>query len=264
MNKLEIQNLKNIEWIGKNVYYHEKTGSTNIDAKQLAEESTPHGTLVVAEEQTDARGRRGRSWQAPAGSNIYFSLVLRPRVAADKAPMLTLVMALSVARAVSKQCGLEAKIKWPNDIVVNKKKVCGILTEMTLEGRNIAYVIVGVGINVNQQEFPEDIRETATSLRRESGKVFSREELLQKVLKYFEADYESFLKTENMSLLRNEYNGWLVNRGVQVKVLEPSGEYTGTAQGINENGELLVERENGQLEAVYAGEVSVRGIYGYV
>lgn len=261
---MEIQNLKNTKWLGKKVYYYEKTGSTNLDAKQLAEDGAPHGTLVVAEEQTDARGRRGRSWQAPAGSNLYFSLVLRPNFPAEHASMLTLVMAVSVARAVREQCGLKAEIKWPNDIVVNKRKVCGILTEMTLEARAIGYVIVGVGINVNQKEFPEDIRETATSLSRESGNVFSREELLQRIMEFFEADYETFLKTENMALLMDTYNSWLVNKGVQVKVLEPSGEYAGTAQGINENGELLVERENGHLEAVYAGEVSVRGIYGYV
>ena len=261
---MEIQNLKNTKWLGKKVFYYEKTGSTNLDAKQLAEDGAPHGTLVVAEEQTDARGRRGRNWQAPAGSNLYFSLVLRPNFPAEHASMLTLVMAVSVARAVREQCGLKAEIKWPNDIVVNKRKVCGILTEMTMEARAIGYVIVGVGINVNQKEFPEDIRETATSLSCESGKVFSREELLQRIMEFFEADYETFLKTENIALLMDTYNSWLVNKGAQVKVLEPSGEYLGTAQGINENGELLVERENGHLEAVYAGEVSVRGIYGYV
>lgn len=261
---MEMQNLTNTEWAGKDIRFYEKTGSTNIDAAQLAKDGAPHGTVVVAGEQTAGKGRRGRSWQAPAGSNLYFSMVLRPNFSADKASMLTLVMAMSVARAVREQCSLEAQIKWPNDIVVNKKKVCGILTEMTLEARSIEYVIVGVGINVNQQEFPEDIRETATSLTCESGREFSREELLQKVLEYFEADYEIFLKTEDMSLLMEDYNAWLVNMDSQVKVLEPSGEYTGMACGINEKGELLVKKENGQIEKVYAGEVSVRGIYGYV
>jgi len=252
------------KWAGKNIIFYEKTGSTNIDAKRLAQEGAPHGTLVVAEEQTDGRGRRGRSWQAPAGKNIYFSMILRPKFAAEHASMLTLVMAMSVARAIRERSGLEAGIKWPNDIVVNKKKICGILTEMTLEERAIGYVIVGVGINVNQQVFPEDIRETATSLFCESGRIFSREELLQSVMEAFEADYETFLKTEDMSLLRKDYNAWLVNTDSQVKVLEPTGDYVGIAHGINEKGELLVERENGQLEIVYAGEVSVRGICGYV
>lgn len=261
---MEIQNKKNTEWAGKNIYFYEKTGSTNTEAAQLAKEGAPHGTVVIAEEQTDGRGRRGRNWQAPAESNIYFSMILRPRFVADRASMLTLVMGMSVVRAIREQCGLKAEIKWPNDIVVNKKKVCGILTEMTLEERTIGYVIVGVGINVNQQEFPENIRETATSLARESSTIFSREKLLQKVMEYFEADYEIFLKTEDMSLLMEKYNAWLVNKGLQVKVLEPAGEYRGTAHGINEMGELLVERESGQVEAVYAGEVSVRGIYGYV
>lgn len=207
-----IQNLDNTKWVSKEVYFYEKTGSTNIDAKRLAEGGALHGTIVVAEEQTDGRGRRGRSWQAPAGSNIYFSIVLRPEFATERASMLTLVMAVSVARAVREQCGLEAQIKWPNDIVVNKKKVCGILTEMTLEARAIDYVIVGVGINVNQNKFPEEIRETATSLYQESKTAFPRETLLQKVLEFFEADYETFLKTEDMSLLMEEYNVWLVNR----------------------------------------------------
>lgn len=261
---MEIQSLKNTEWIGKTIYYYEKTGSTNTDAKQLAEEGAPHGTLIAAEEQTDARGRRGRSWQAPAGSNLYFSLLLRPKFAAEHISMLTLVMAVSAARAIREQCGLAAEIKWPNDIVIGKRKVCGILTEMILKERTVEYVIVGVGVNVNQKEFPEDIQKTATSLFRESKRVFSREELLQKLLEGFEKDYGIFLKTENMALLTETYNSWLVNRGAQVKVLEPAGEYTGTAKGINEKGELLVERDNGQTEAVYAGEVSVRGMYGYV
>ena len=261
---MEIQSLNNTEWVGKNIYLYEKTGSTNTDAAQLAKEGAPHGTIVVAEEQTDGRGRRGRCWQAPADSNIYFSMVLRPGVATDRASMLTLVMAMSVVRAVREQCGLKAEIKWPNDIVVNKKKVCGILTEMTLEGRSIEYVIVGVGINVNQQEFPEAIRGTASSLFNESGTTVSREKLLQKVMEFFEAYFEKFLKTEDMSQLMENYNAWLVNKGLQVKVLEPEGEYIGKAYGINEMGELLVERENGQVEAVYACEVSVRGLYGYV
>ena len=261
---MKIQSLKNTEWTGKELFFYEKTGSTNTDAARLAKEGALHGTVVIAEEQTAGRGRRGRNWQAPAGSNIYFSMVLRPKFAAERASMLTLVMAMSVVRAVREQCGLEAEIKWPNDIVVNKKKVCGILTEMTLEARSIEYVIVGVGINVNQQEFPAELRETATSLTRESGREFSREKLVQKVLEYFEADYEIFLKTEDMSLLMEDYNAWLVSRGSTVKVLEPAGEYMGKSHGINKKGELLVERDDGNTEAVYAGEVSVRGIYGYV
>lgn len=248
----------------RTVQYYEETGSTNTDAKRLAEAGAAHGTIVVADAQTAGRGRRGRQWHAPAGKNIYFTMVLRPEFPADRASMLTLVMALGVAKAIENGCGLRAEIKWPNDIVVNKKKVCGILTEMAMEADAIKYVVIGVGINVNQEEFPGDIKETAGSLLTESGKSFERSELLQGVLECFERDYELFLKTADMSLLMETYNEMLINRDSQVKVLDPKGEWSGTARGINEKGELLVEKEDGCREAVYAGEVSVRGLYGYV
>lgn len=251
-------------WAGRNLYFYETIGSTNTQARQFAENGEPHGTVVWADEQTAGKGRRGRSWQGPANSNLYFSLVLRPELKADKASMLTLVMAMSVARAVREVSGLKAGIKWPNDIVVNKKKICGILTEMTMDASRIGYVVIGVGINVNQREFPEEIRETAGSLSLESGREFSREKLIEKVLQFFEKDYDAFLKAGDMSFLMQDYNTWLVNKDAYVKVLDPKGEYTGMARGINKMGELLVERENGQTETVYAGEVSVRGLFGYV
>ena len=251
-------------WAGQTLYFYEITGSTNTDAKQFAKDGDLHGTVVVADTQYDAKGRRGRTWQTFPRRNLYFTIVLRPTLEADKASMLTLVMAMSVVRAIREQSGLKAEIKWPNDIVINKKKVCGILTEMILDGTSIDYVVIGVGINVNQEFFQEEIKETATCLHAESGRKYSRAALLKKILAYFEKDYETFLKGGDMFLLQKDYNAWLVNKDAQVKVLEPKGEYTGIARGINEKGELLVELENGQIETVYAGEVSVRGLYGYV
>ena len=266
LSEAELKNGMNTAWAGQKLYYFEKTGSTNTDAKRLAEEGAPHGTLVVTDFQESGRGRRGRQWQAPAGCNVFFTIVLRPELSADKASMLTLVMALSVAKAITAQSGLAAGIKWPNDIVVNGKKVCGILTEMTveMEEKSIQYVVIGVGININQTEFPDEIKETAGSLLLAGGKAVPRTGIVQKVMEFFEKDYETFLQKGDMSGIMDEYNRLLVNRDRQVKVLDPKDTFEGTARGIDKKGDLLVERENGSVEAVYAGEVSVRGLYGYV
>lgn len=253
------------QWAGKKVFFLDETSSTNADAKRLAEEGEPHGTLVVARKQTNGRGRRGRTWQSPEGSAVYMSLALKPDFAPDKAAMLTLVMALSVAEAITEITRLDAKIKWPNDIVVHGKKVCGILTEMSAEMDYIHYVVIGVGINTNQSqsEFEEDIREIATSLKIESGQQVSGAAVIERVMFYFEKNYDIFVRKQNLSELRECYQQRLINRDAEVRVLDPQGEYTGIARGINETGELLVERNTGEIEEVYAGEVSVRGLYGY-
>jgi len=229
--------------------------------------------------QTEGRGRRGREWESPAGCNLYFSLLLRPTVAKDKASMLTLLMAYAVYKAVDMCLKEETSskdasgadlsvapcgIKWPNDVVVNGKKVCGILTEMQIEGNGDYYVIIGVGINVGKQEFPPELADKATSLADVCPKEILRIPLLADILKNFEEEYEGFCRAQNLEAFREKYNQCLVNRNRQVCVLDPKGEYRGTALGINDSGELLVEREGDTVETVYAGEVSVRGIYGYV
>ena len=219
--------------------------------------------------QNAGKGRRGRSWQTMSGTALSFTLVIRPDFAPDKASMLTLVIALSVAEAAEKAAGVAASIKWPNDIVVNGKKICGILTEMTMtpEMDEVQYIVAGVGINVNNaapEEFPDEIRDRATSLRIESGRQLSRASLLNEVLLRFEENYAAFLGTLDLSKLRERYQKRLQGVGGEVRVLDPAGEYTGISQGINDKGELLVVRENGECVPVYAGEVSVRGLYGYV
>jgi BirA family biotin operon repressor/biotin-[acetyl-CoA-carboxylase] ligase len=155
-------------------------------------------------------------------------------------------------------------IKWPNDIVLNGKKICGILTEMSLEKNRIGHVVIGVGINVKNQDFPEELVDKATSLEAECGKEFSRSHILQEIMRVFEEEYEHFLLTEDLSGIMERYNAGLINRGREVRVLDPQGEYNGVARGINNGGELIVELADGTLTNVYAGEVSVRGIYGYV
>lgn len=263
----EILSRLSTKWAGRTLYYLPVTGSTNIEAKRYAEEDAPHGTTVVANMQTAGKGRRGKTWQSPEGSAIYMTILLKPDFLPDKASMLTLVMALSVADAIEETTGLQSGIKWPNDIVVNHKKVCGILTEMNAESDYIQYVVIGVGINVNNassEEFPEEIRQMATSLKIESGMQISRAALLERVLAHFEKNYDTFVSTLDLTLLKETYEKRLLNLNAEVKVLDPKGEYEGIARGINEIGELLIEKEDGEIVTVYAGEVSVRGLYGYI
>lgn len=264
-SKTAIESYMDTKKIGRSIVFHKETGSTNLDAKALAEKGEESGVLVVADMQTAGRGRRGHGWVAPAGKNIYMTLMLRPDCIPDKASALTLVMAIAVYEAVcelipKEQCG----IKWPNDVVVNNKKICGILTEMSAEPDCIHYVVTGAGINVNQQDFPPEIRETATSLFLETGKTADRSKLAARVMHYFEPSYALFEKSWDLTYLRDKYNGMLINMDRQVRVLDPKGAYDGVARGINEKGELIVERsDNGEIVCVYAGEVSVRGVYGY-
>lgn len=273
LSESEIVSRLHTKWAGSKVYYYDVTGSTNNDAKRCGEEGDPHGTVVVADIQNAGKGRRGRGWQTLSGTALAFTILLRPEFAPDKASMITLVMALSVAEAVEEALAGAEKavttIKWPNDIVLNKKKICGMLTEMTMtpEMDEIQYIVVGAGINVNNaapEEFQEEIRETATSLKIETGRHISRAGLLEKVLLRFEDNYAVFMRTLDMSGLREAYQSHLQGVGSEVRVLDPAGEYTGISRGINDKGELVVEKENGEYVRVYAGEVSVRGLYGYV
>lgn len=264
LSKEEIESQMQTDCFGKHVVYYEETDSTNTRVKQLAEQGAQQGTLVVADRQSAGKGRRGRGWESPKGENIYMSLLLRPKIEPSKAPMLTLVMAYSVALAIREQEELEVGIKWPNDLVVGTKKICGILTEMNAEIDYINYVVIGVGINVNVKKFPEELSEKATSLFNEQGKEVRRAVLMAKIMQLFEENYERFLKEQNLAFLQEAYNQLLVSRGREVTVLEPGHEYHAHAIGINETGELLVRKEDGKEEAVFAGEVSVRGIYGYV
>lgn len=260
----EIQSLLHTGWMGQNCIYLECVDSTNNYARRIAEEGASSGTLIIAEEQTGGKGRRGRNWEAQKGENIMMTLLLRPRIRPEHASRLTLLMAMAAAQGIQDYTGLQAGIKWPNDVVVNGKKICGILTEMSTEIDYINYVVIGAGINVNQEGFPEEIQETAGSLMLELGRHVPRAVLVARVVEKLEKLYEIFLRTEDLTGLKEEYNQMCVNCGQQVRVLEPGNEYTGVSEGINERGELIVRREDGGKVPVYAGEVSVRGLYGYI
>lgn len=260
----EISSRLHTNWMAENCIYLESVDSTNNYAKRIAEDGTPSGTLVVADEQTGGKGRRGRAWCTPKGSAIAMTIVLRPDIRPELASMVTLVMGLSVAKAIESLYPVSVGIKWPNDVVVNGKKICGILTEMSAEMTGIHYLVIGTGINTNVEEFPEEIQSVATSLIKELGEKVNRAELIAACLKYFEEYYEKYIAAGNLAPLKEDYEALLLNRNNKVRVLEPNHEYTGLSLGINEDGELLVEKEDGTVTAVYAGEVSVRGVYGYV
>ena len=267
-DRASITNAIHTKWAGKTVHFAVETDSTNEWCKRLAKEDAPHGTLAVAEYQSAGKGRLGRHWVAPAGSCITMSLLLRPAFAPEYASMLTLVMGLSAAQAVA-QMGVEVSIKWPNDVVVSRKKISGILTEMELEQdrtggiHEIRYVIIGIGINVNLAQIQEDLQDKATSLYLETGKLFDRAKLIALVMERFEENYERFLQTCDLQLLMEDYDRLLANREQPVRVLakEP---FEGVARGINARGELMVETQQGELVCVSSGEVSVRGLYSYV
>ena len=262
-NKETITNEIHTKWAGKTVHFAKETDSTNIWSKALAREGAVHGTLAVAEFQSAGRGRFERRWTAPEGSAITMSILLRPEFPPQYASMLTLVMGLSVAQAV-RESGFDPSIKWPNDVVLSGKKICGILTEMSVMENTIQHVVIGVGINVNTPEFQPEIADKATSLFLESGRIRDRSQVIGLVMKYFENNYEKFIKTCDLTYLKEEYEELLANRMKPVRVLNGADSYEGLCRGINRNGELLVERQDGKIIGVGAGEVSVRGLYSYV
>lgn len=261
-NETTIADQIHTKWAGKTVHFARETDSTNLWIKRLAKEGASEGTLALAEFQSAGRGRLGRSWEVPEGTSVMMSILLRPKFEPQYAPTLTLVMGMAVAKAV-KSLGFDVSIKWPNDVVVSHKKICGILTEMGVCDGKIDYAVIGVGINVNIKEFPEEMADKATSLYLESGKEFDRSQIPGLVMEAFEEYYEKFAATCDLSGLKEEYESILANYNQPVRVLakEP---YEGVARGITDGGELLVEKTDGTIVAVSAGEVSVRGLYSYV
>ncbi len=254
----------NTEYIGKEILFFKEIDSTNDEIKRRADKGGKEGLLAVADVQSKGKGRRGRSWDNPGGVNVAMSILLRPSFSPNTAPMLTLLMALACAEGIRQETGLEALIKWPNDIVISGKKCVGILTEMTAEPDYIKEVIIGTGINVNNTGFVEEISKTATSLFLESGSKQSRTKVTAGILNVFEELYDRFKVNGNLEEFVERYNRICVNVGKRVCVMDPKGTYEADASGINDAGELMVRRDDGQELCVYAGEVSVRGIYGYV
>lgn len=259
-NKRELENGMETKRIGRCVYFYKETETTNDCIRALALEGGEEGILAVAEKQTAGRGRRGRAWESSVGSGIWMSLLLRPHIIPTEAPMLTLLGGLAVADAIEEETGLATDIKWPNDILINGKKAVGILTEMDCEMSQVNFVILGMGINVNTEVFPEELRDKATSIFLESGKICSRKRLVQTVMKKVEQYYDTFLQAGGFAPLLEEYRKRCITLGKEVCVMGKET-YTAKALDVTPEGELVVQRvDTGKKEVVFSGEVSIRGV----
>jgi len=241
---------------GKHVYHFFKTDSTNRVAMELGYAEAPEGAVVLAEEQTAGRGRAGRTWHSERGAGLYVTLLLRPRLSPVQAPLLTMLAGLSAHTAVQVQTGLAAELKWPNDLLLNGKKIGGILTEMHAEPNAVRFVIIGIGINVNQEKFPGELAATATSLRNETGKFHPRLEFLVRLLSQFESDYNRFLREGAPYVVqRFELVSSFAN-GKRVRVDTGMETYQGITAGLSPEGLLIVKKDDGAVVTVISGDVS--------
>lgn len=250
------------KWVGKEFCYFHELESTNRHARMLAAQGAQAGTLVIANGQTQGRGRRGRGWISPAGDGIFMSLILRPKGHPSRVAKLSLLTAVAVAQAIEEVTGLEARIKWPNDIVCHGKKICGMLLEMTADEQCVHDVVAGVGINVHQKEFDPEIRETASSLELLCGRCIRRSDVVCAFLRRFEALYEQMERDEEE--IMRQYRALSATLGRRVQVISVSETFTGTAEDMTDEGTLCVRDEEGALREVMAADVSVRGVMGYV
>ena len=248
------------ETIGRTVRYEDEIDSTNRFAKQLAEENAPHGTLVLCDRQLAGRGRLGRSWFSPERTGLCFSLILRPPVSATNSLPMTMLAALAVRNAISRSTGMEAMIKWPNDLQVNGKKVCGILTEMSVTPEaDVKWIVLGIGINVNtkEEEFPEEVRRIATSLYLERGVECSRLDLVREICLQFETLYDSFVETDgDTQVFLPQYKVYSSTLLRRVKLFLGGEEISGIAEDFDKTGALLVREDNGTLRRIFTGEIS--------
>ena len=237
--------------IGQKIHHFDELTSTNIVAKELAHDAED-GTVVVAEVQKGGRGRLGREWLSPRGG-IWMSVILKPTISLAHAPKLTLVAGVAISKAMRK-LGVDARIKWPNDILVNDKKVCGILTEVNAEMELVDYIVVGIGINVNvdMDEFNDDVRDVATTLLSELGEPIDRISFIQDVLFELEQEYIRF-RTQPFSGILDEWTSLSDTIGRQVSVTTPSKMIEGKAVGMTDDGALVVECSDGTREDVMAG-----------
>jgi len=241
---------------GKRIYHFFKTDSTNRIAFELGHAGEMEGAIVLAEEQSAGRGRAGRTWHSERAAGIYVTLLLRPKLAPVQAPLLTMMAGLSAHAAVEAVTGLAVDLKWPNDLMIHGKKAGGILTEMHAEPGLVRFVVVGIGLNVNQERFPGELAAIATSLRQETGKTQSRMELLVRLLREFESDYNRFLREGVAGVIQRFEVVSSYAHGKKVRVTNGTESYVGTTAGLGPEGLLQVEREDGRVVTVIAGDVA--------
>ena len=252
----EITKRLETEFIGRKLIIFDETDSTNTQAKLHS--AYPDGSVFIAEVQNHGKGSRGRQWSSPRGTGIWHTILLKPDISLTEVSQITLIAGLAVCRAI----GINSQIKWPNDIVIGSKKVCGILTEMSAETDMINYVVCGIGINANDSSFPAEISHRATSMYLESGKKYVRNEIIARLLNEFEGVYKKFLEN-GLTAVLDDYKKSCVTLGREVNVIFKHKTVTGRAVDIDDSGALIVETDSGRI-TVNSGEVSVRGIYDYI
>jgi BirA family biotin operon repressor/biotin-[acetyl-CoA-carboxylase] ligase len=250
----QVQGDLQTSYIGHDIRHFTEVDSTNEVAKKLAEEGASEGTIVIAEVQRRGKGRRGKRWLSPEGG-VWMTIILRPDIPLAKAPLLTLVTGVAVAQTLQMECGLDVGIKWPNDILIGEKKVCGILTEASADKGRLDYVVLGIGIdlNVDVEDFPLDLKKGATSLKNELDREIYGVEVVQKFLENFEEVYEDFKKGQFQDIL-TQWRRLSKTIGREVEVHKKGRLVVGEAVGINRDGALILELEDGSLRKVISGE----------
>jgi len=241
--------------IGHTIIHYFRTGSTNTAALDLVQQGAEHGTVVVAEEQTAGRGRLGRTWYSEKSSGIYASVILRPPLSPTAAPILTLMAGMATQHALSTTTGLSVDIRWPNDLLVNGKKVCGILTEMNAELGRLHAIVLGIGINVNHGEMPAELRSAATSLRIESGRAWSRLQIFIALLKELQRCYRLLLEKGSAAIAEQWAATSTYANGKRIRIVTAAAESLATTAGVDPSGALRVRYDDGHEEALVAGEV---------
>lgn len=259
-----IDKLLNTKYIGRNIYNYDSIDSTNREAKNIAQ-NVEKGTIILAEEQLKGKGRLGRRWTSTKGKGIWMSIILKPDISPSEAPKITQIAAAAVSSSIE-SIGIDNKIKWPNDIVVNGKKTCGILTEMSGEMNRINYIVIGIGVNVNleKEDFPQELKDMATSLRIEKEENINRIELAAKILNKIEYLYEDFIYTGSIENSINicKKNSALIDK--RVKLINGNNIKEARALNIDDEGRLIVRYDDGNIEEIISGEISIRGTKGYV
>lgn len=244
--------------IGRRIVCCGETGSTNADAFLLAEQGAEEGTVLLAERQLAGKGRLGRRWESPAGVNLYCSVVLRPELPPYEAPQLTFLSAVAVARAIKITTGLQPAIKWPNDLLINGRKVAGLLNEMNAETDRVGFVILGIGVNLNMRadQFPPDLRTPATSLLLESGAPVSRQLFVVQLLRELDQEYRRF-QQEGFGPVREEWARYCNAFGHEVQVEVGGTTLQGPFMGVDHDGALLMKLSDGRVERILSGDVTV-------
>ncbi len=242
--------------IGKRVHFLQEVDSTNNRAAELARGGSEEGEVVVAERQVKGKGRLNRVWQSPTGVNLYTTIILRPSISPAVSPQITLTAGVAVAETLSLYCGKDVTLKWPNDVQVRGKKICGILTEMRLSGTEIDFVVVGIGININirREDFDEAFRDEATSLREELGREVSRADIAVQLFSHFEKWYHIFIR-EGFPPVREAWLGFAGILGREIRVVSGSREDRGRVLGMDDQGALLIGNDNNETKRVIAGDV---------